>query len=64
MEARSNDQNHDRFLIVDRTEGWHLGASVNGFGKKAFMINKITVGTELARLQGDFEQWWTTGVPV
>jgi hypothetical protein len=32
--ARSNSLNHDRFLILDQGIIWHLGASVNGLGKK------------------------------
>ena len=39
VEARSNDQNHDRFVILDGSEVWHLGASINGLGRKAFMMN-------------------------
>lgn len=32
---------HDRFLILDGTEGYHIGASLKDAGKKCFGINKI-----------------------
>ena len=32
---------HDRFLIIDKTLGYHIGASVKDAGKKCFAINKI-----------------------
>lgn len=32
---------HDRFLIIDKTEVYHIGASINDAGKKSFGITKI-----------------------
>ena len=32
---------HDRFIIIDGTEGYHIGASLKDAGKKCFGINKI-----------------------
>ena len=32
---------HDRFLIIDGVEGYHVGASLKDAGKKCFGINKI-----------------------
>ena len=32
---------HDRFLIIDETDGYHLGASIKDAGKKCFGINQI-----------------------
>ena len=32
---------HDRFLIIDGNEGYHIGASLKDAGKKCFGINKI-----------------------
>ncbi len=32
---------HDRFLILDGMEGYHIGASLKDAGKKCFGINKI-----------------------
>ena len=32
---------HDRFIVIDNKEMYHLGASIKDFGKKCFGINKI-----------------------
>ena len=32
---------HDRFLIIDGVEGYHIGASLKDAGKKCFGMNKI-----------------------
>lgn len=32
---------HDRFIIIDNSEMYHLGASIKDLGKKCFAINKI-----------------------
>lgn len=32
---------HDRFIVLDNKEMYHLGASVKDLGKKCFAINKI-----------------------
>jgi hypothetical protein len=61
VEARSNDRNHDRFILLDRNEVWHLGASINHLGAKAFMMNRINTPAERDRVVKDFEEWWATG---
>ena len=35
---------HDRFLILDRTIAYHVGASLKDAGKKCFGINLIQDG--------------------
>ena len=32
---------HDRFLVIDKTEVYHIGASIKDAGKKSFGITKI-----------------------
>lgn len=32
---------HDRFIVIDNKEMYHLGASIKDLGKKCFGINKI-----------------------
>jgi len=34
-------QSHDRFLIIDQTEVYHLGASQKDLGKKWFAFSKL-----------------------
>ena len=33
---------HDRFIVIDNKEMYHLGASIKDLGKKCFAINKIS----------------------
>ena len=32
---------HDRFLIIDDTKAYHIGASIKDAGKKCFAINLL-----------------------
>ena len=32
---------HDRFIVIDNKEMYHLGASIKDLGKKCFAINRI-----------------------
>lgn len=48
FEVKTFTQSHDRFLIVDGNEVYHLGASLKDLGKKWFAfskLNKISVST-------------------
>ena len=50
-------ESHDRFLIIDRKELYHIGASLKDLGKKWFAFSVITAELDgiLARLEGDNE---------
>lgn len=37
------DKSHDRFLIIDQNEVYHLGASLKDLGKKWFAFSKLNV---------------------
>jgi len=41
IEMHYTGESHDRFLIIDETQGYHIGASIKDAGKKCFAINKI-----------------------
>jgi len=64
IEARQNTHCHDRFVALDSQHVWHLGASINGIGKKAFMINQVNDAEELSKFLDDFQQWWGQGQPI
>ncbi len=34
---------HDRFLIIDETDVWHIGASLKDLGKKMFAFSKLEI---------------------
>ena len=39
LNIRYTDEFHDRFLILDRKEFYHIGSSIKDAGKKAFEIS-------------------------
>ena len=41
MYIKEFTQSHDRFLIVDDMEIYHLGASLKDLGKKSFAFSKL-----------------------
>lgn len=41
FEIKTFDKSHDRFLIIDRKEVYHLGASLKDLGKKWFAFSKM-----------------------
>lgn len=41
LEIKRTAAFHDRFLILDETDGYHIGASLKDAGKKCFGISKI-----------------------
>jgi len=41
MEAKNFNLSHDRFLIIDGKEVYHLGASLKDLGKKWFAFSKM-----------------------
>ncbi len=34
---------HDRFLIIDSEEVWHIGASLKDLGKKMFAFSRLNI---------------------
>ena len=41
LKVAKTNKFHDRFIIIDHEEMYHLGASIKDLGKKCFGINKI-----------------------
>lgn len=41
------DKAHDRFLIIDQKEIYHLGASLKDLGKKWFAFSKLLIDPAL-----------------
>jgi len=61
VEAKSKTDCHDRFIIIDNYDVWDLGTSINGYGKSAFMLKKVTNQDQKQKLMNDFNKWWDTG---
>lgn len=58
LDTRSNNKCHDRFIILDKQEIWHLGASLEHAGDKAFRISKVVEQEERDKILADFDDWW------
>ena len=41
LSVKTTTDFHDRFLVIDKTEVYHIGASIKDAGKKSFGITKI-----------------------
>ena len=41
FDVRRSKEFHDRFLIIDNTECWHIGCSIKDADNKAFMLSQI-----------------------
>ena len=41
LKVAKTDKFHDRFMIIDNKDLYHIGASLKDLGKKCFAISKI-----------------------
>ncbi len=49
LQVKQSNNYHDRFLIVDNKEAYHLGASLKDLGKRVFAFSKIDI--DMLRLE-------------
>jgi len=45
FEIQEFSDSHDRFLIIDDTEVYHIGASLKDLGRKWFAFSKMNIKT-------------------
>jgi hypothetical protein len=45
IEIKEFKNSHDRFIIIDKSAVYHLGASLKDLGKKWFAFSKMDTGT-------------------
>ena len=50
LTIKRSNQFHDRFLLIDNTKAYHIGASLKVLGKKIFAFNQADINL----LKGDF----------
>lgn len=58
VEVRTTKSYHGRFILLDGAKCWHLGASVNDAGNKAFAMSEILGPTLVAAVLADVEATW------
>ena len=64
IQARRTSNFHDCFIVIDKTECWHVGCSIKDDGNKAFMLSKIEDPKKAAALLTALRDAWNTAVPV
>ncbi|MBU1728198.1 ORF6N domain-containing protein, partial [Patescibacteria group bacterium] len=47
IQIKTYSRSHDRFLILDEKEVYHIGASLKDLGKKWFAFSKIDISSNL-----------------
>lgn len=60
FEARRSKEFHDRFVVLDNDECWHVGCSIKDAGTKAFMLRKIEDQENRDALVSQIENSWST----
>jgi hypothetical protein len=64
IQVRQAKDFHDRFVVLDGTSCVHVGASINGAGKTAFMISKVEDASNRDALIKQIEISWAAAVPL
>jgi len=64
VEAKTNEKCHDRFIIIDCRDVWHLGSSIKDAGKKAFRMSPVENEQEKEGILSDFGRWWNEGESI
>jgi hypothetical protein len=58
LEVRTTREFHDRFVLLDDTECWHIGCSIKDAGNKAFMLSEVEDEKNRAALVGNVSKAW------
>ena len=58
IEIRKTKEFHDRFIVLDAANCWHIGCSIKDAGNKAFMISKIEDNANRDALVTQMESTW------
>lgn len=60
LEARRSKEFHDRFIVLDNDECWHVGCSIKDAGSKAFMLSKMEDQGNRDALVSQLKNSWST----
>ena len=64
LEIRRSTELHDRFIIIDNKDCWHIGASIKDAGNKAFMLSKLEDLNNRNALLTQLRDSWSNGILV
>ena len=63
LKVRLGAQFHDRFVVIDGSRCYHIGASIKDAGKRGFMISEIEDHPNRESLIAAQDQAWAEAVP-
>ncbi len=58
LEIRQTKEFHDRFIVIDQNDCYHVGASIKDAGNKVFMFSKLEDQSNIDSLKGQVVQSW------
>lgn len=58
LNIKTSNSFHDRFLIIDKSKYFHIGASLKDAGNKVFMLTKIEQDSAKKSIQTQYEDNW------
>jgi len=61
LEIRTTKEFHDRFIVLDQTKCWHIGASIKDAGNRVFMISQIEDKNIRVALLQQIQKSWDSG---
>jgi len=64
LEARKTKQFHDRFIILDGSQCYHVGASIKDAGSKVFMISLVQDKQNVDALLQEHQRSWNAASPI
>jgi hypothetical protein len=64
VDVRSTREFHDRFLVIDYQDCWHIGCSIKDAGVRAFMISKLEDQRNRESLLQQIDDSWANAAPV
>ena len=62
LEVRTAKGFHDRFVLLDGTECWHIGCSIKDAGNKVFMLSQVEDEENRAALVNQLEKEWASAL--
>ena len=64
IETRQTRDFHDRFIVIDDAECWHIGCSIKDVGNKAFMLSLIEDSRNVEALLKTLRSTWSSATPL
>lgn len=64
IQVRRTKEFHDRFIVLDESECYHVGASIKDAGSKVFMISKVEDSDNRKSLLNQIKESWKSASPV